>query len=98
MEFKVGEKYRIKTDQHNWMFQEYKRASVDKRTGKEKEDWDTWGYWGTAHQLAKAIPDMWLRRSEGKLSEIMPEYRSQMDELLNVLDDIRSKCDALLAP
>ena len=73
MEVKFGN-YRIKTDKYNYMFQEFKGITLDDE-GKERENWDTWGYWGSLHQVVRALPDRVIRRSNGNLSEAMAEVR-----------------------
>lgn len=96
MEFKVGDKYRISTDRYNWMFQEYKSTSVDK-DGKERDNWDTWGYWGTLEQLAKHIPDLILRRQVGTVDDVMPEYHRIVGLLLKAVRQAQEECEEILA-
>jgi len=92
MNIKVGEKYRIKTDRYNWMFQEHK--GLDKHG---KDVWDTWGYWGTIEQLARCLPDHILRRLDGSVSEAMPEYQNTVQTLVGAVESAQRLIQEKLA-
>ena len=64
--------YRITSDRYNYMFQEFKGVTLDKK-GKEKEKCDTWGYYGSLPALVRSLPDAVMRRSNGNLKEAVGE-------------------------
>ena len=92
MHVMVGERYRITTDRHNWAFQELK--GLDKHG---KENWDSWGYWGSLEQMAKALPNRFLMRLDGDVSEVMPQYRRMVNDLLAALGEAVELINARLA-
>ena len=96
MKFDVGEGFRITSDRYNWMFQEYRRTYVDKRDGKEKEDWETWGYWGTIDQLARCLPDHLARRLEGSDLSEGSEYMERIRDLQEALRSVREATTGVL--
>ena len=77
MQIDVGDKYQIKTDRYNWIFRE--RAGIDKRNGKQR--WNEWGYWGTLEQMARCLPDHFMRRQEELTPEAMVTYHSAISAL-----------------
>lgn len=79
-------KYRIETDRYNWAFKEFK--GIDKNG---KQMFDTWGYWGTIDQLAKNLPDHFLRRSEDLSKQAMDEYRSIIADLQGAVAEAKGR-------
>ena len=76
--------YRITSDRYNYMFQEFKGVTLDKK-GKEKEKWDTWGYYGSLPALVRSLPDHVMRRSNGNLREAVGEARVFVERLESAL-------------
>ena len=67
MEVRHGN-YRVTTDQYQWMFQKSTGVRKDKN-GKDREGWDTWGYYSTLEQLIDATSERLLRRADGSAED-----------------------------
>ncbi len=86
MEVRFGN-YRVSSDKYQYMFQEYEGTTLDKKTGRETERWNTWGYYRTLRGLVRALPDHVIRRSNGNLTRAVGEARVMTERLETALTE-----------
>ena len=84
MIIQLSDDFRIRTDPYNWILERYAEV-MDFKTGEPtgRYDWRLQGYYGSAEQAIKAIPDHLARSPEIKtlqaLNAAMERQVAMMD-------------------